>query len=148
MVSVILESSDLQISVVLSGMVVRRGRCGGWGVNFWKVSLCQAVLVTCPGHIQAWGVTKCKTPGNQITFPWKEPMTFGSEHSQWGEGQESGGRGRTGSLFSLWNLKQGATGNFQDWITDSRGPMAGMSGITRDSATRDLGWWPVQLAPF
>lgn len=35
-------------------------------------------LVTCPGHIQALGVTTCKTPGNQIAFPWKEPVTFGA----------------------------------------------------------------------
>lgn len=27
------------------------------------------------GAIQAFGVTGCKSPGNQRTFPWKEPMT-------------------------------------------------------------------------
>ena len=24
---------------------------------------------------QAFGVTRCKSPGNQRTFPWKEPVT-------------------------------------------------------------------------
>lgn len=148
MVSVILESSDLWISVVLSGIVVTRGRCREAEVLIFEkchfVKLCWSrVLVTSrPGVSQ-----NAKHQVTKLHFHGKSPWPLGvSPHSE-GRGRRVGAGGEQG-VFSLWNLKQGATGNFQDWITNSTGPTAGMSGITRDSATRDPGWWRVQLAPF
>lgn len=56
------------------GMVIGRGRRGEVEVFILK----SVPLSSRAGHMQALGVTKCKTLGNQIAFPWKEPVTSGA----------------------------------------------------------------------